>query len=644
MHINGITFTVREVDIISCILNVRSTKKIAEILFIAPRTVETHIQNILLKIKGHSQEAIIDFIERSSEFKFIKNHYLDLLTQAILEKQLKYISFLANKYKISCSINCNKQNPTLLSLIRHLRIAGINVLANYKMDTSQELGCNYKLRVLSQKNGEQALIDDNQNIILLIMDDTINKFILERSLFRNIIDLSIKEKYFYNVFQILNSLLPEINCDKLFAEFEQLRFNIISTKVDTSHELFTTKTYFTENDIKQKQSVFSRIISNKIIILSIFIGFMVLAVIAIIANTIKQELTISDKNTQINHLEVITELDKFFDVIKNIDFSADNITKEQKYKNYSLVKQIERLLIQYNNNTGEIQINFKTGELLADQLIHYLSSLHSLSNYYTYNEHDKKKSYRILKYAQNLAEDYVISRSKIKFNFDKLDKEEVYTELAVVKDLPEIYTRIIYSLGRTHIYQWNKAEAIKYFELSQYLGNRLGLFEGYLSSRSGIGIVNGEEINIDIKNGAYQSAEIKLHELIQLYQNLKDSNVEYKANYTPGVLPSIIIPKEDIYNQVECDERIAKYYAELVVITKDINKKAEYLQRILGQFIGSESSSGILVQFTKLPKKKTASVYNNLGNILLQLYDRSVNYKQFIDRMAKELLYRMKMI
>ena len=165
MHIGGIAFTFREVDIISCILNVRSTKKIAEILLIAPRTVETHTQNILLKIKGHSQEAIIDFIERSPEFKFIKNHYLDLLAQTIFEKQLKSISYLANKYKISCCINCNKQNHTLRSLIRHLTIAGINILTNYKTDISQEPSYNYKLYILSQENVEQNLIDDEQNII-----------------------------------------------------------------------------------------------------------------------------------------------------------------------------------------------------------------------------------------------------------------------------------------------------------------------------------------------------------------------------------------------------------------------------------------------------------------------------------------------
>lgn len=640
MHIGGITFTLREIDIISCILNVRSAKKIAEILLIAPRTVETHTQNILLKIKGHSQEAIIDFIERAPEFKFIKNHYLDLLAQTIFEKQLKYISHLANKYKISCCIKYNEQNHTLRSLIRHLTIAGIKVLTNYKTDAS-ELSYNHKLYVLSQKNVEQALIDE-QNIIFLIMDDTVNKFITARSSFKNVIDFSIEEKYFYNVFQILNQLLAEIDCDRLFIEFEQLRLNIISTKIGTPHELLTTsicdsKTDLTANDIKQKQSVFSRIIPNKIIIviLGTLIGFIGLAVIEITTNTIKQESTISDNNIQIKHLEIMAELDKFSDAIKNIDFSADNITKEQKYKNYSLVRQMEKLLIQ--TNTGEIQTHFKTRELLADELTNYLSNLHALSSYYIYNEHDAKKSYRILKYAQNLAEEYVINRSKIKFNFDELNKEEVYTELAIVKDLPEIYTRIIYSLGRTHIYQWNKAEAIKYFELSQYLGDKLGLFEGYLSSRSGIGIINRKEIDIYVKNGDYQRAEAKLYELIKLYQKLKDSNAEYKANYKPNTLPQIIIPKEDTYNQIECDEQIAKYYAKLAVITKDINKKAKYLQKISDQFMSSKASSGILTQFRKLPEKKIASIYNSLGNILLQLYDKSINYKQFSNKIAREL-------
>ena len=63
--INGINLTQREVDVISCIINIRGTKKIATILSISLRTVERHIHNIMLKSRCNSQEGIKDFVEKS---------------------------------------------------------------------------------------------------------------------------------------------------------------------------------------------------------------------------------------------------------------------------------------------------------------------------------------------------------------------------------------------------------------------------------------------------------------------------------------------------------------------------------------------------------------------------------------------------
>ena len=39
MQIKGITFTERELDIIACIMHLKGSKKIAQILGISPRTV-----------------------------------------------------------------------------------------------------------------------------------------------------------------------------------------------------------------------------------------------------------------------------------------------------------------------------------------------------------------------------------------------------------------------------------------------------------------------------------------------------------------------------------------------------------------------------------------------------------------------------
>ncbi|MBY0293268.1 MAG: helix-turn-helix transcriptional regulator [Alphaproteobacteria bacterium] len=65
--INGITFTPREIDVIACLLSARGTSKIASFLSIAPRTIATHIRNIMLKLERNSRENILDFIEKTSK-------------------------------------------------------------------------------------------------------------------------------------------------------------------------------------------------------------------------------------------------------------------------------------------------------------------------------------------------------------------------------------------------------------------------------------------------------------------------------------------------------------------------------------------------------------------------------------------------
>src|SRR5438034_6793800 len=76
--INGINFTHREIDVIACLVNGRGTSKTAACLFISPRTVITHIRNIMLKLDCNSRESIIDFIEKSPKLSVLRKYYLSL--------------------------------------------------------------------------------------------------------------------------------------------------------------------------------------------------------------------------------------------------------------------------------------------------------------------------------------------------------------------------------------------------------------------------------------------------------------------------------------------------------------------------------------------------------------------------------------
>ncbi|MDP3936358.1 MAG: tetratricopeptide repeat protein [Alphaproteobacteria bacterium] len=73
--IQGLTFSPRELDVMACIMNGRTSKKaIAATLQINPGTASTHTRNIMQKLNCSSWEHIRDFIERSGQEDFIQKH------------------------------------------------------------------------------------------------------------------------------------------------------------------------------------------------------------------------------------------------------------------------------------------------------------------------------------------------------------------------------------------------------------------------------------------------------------------------------------------------------------------------------------------------------------------------------------------
>ncbi len=673
MQISGITFTNREVDIIACIVNARNTKKIASILFISPRTVEAHIQNIMLKMGVNSQGAVIDFIENSNEFKNIKEHYCNLLIQFAFERQLKIISQSIKKHKVTCRISginseqCNK-DQLLIALIKHLRMAGVEALIKDNANEESNASSIKCLQVICRDNIQQVLgtglKNENQATVFLVIDNASSNSnlnaedLLPQNIRTQLVELSAKEQYFYSVFRILGKLLATIDSNELIKQFDQLRANMLSSKSETNFEsLLDSNSQDLEvipADQKPQEEVskFSSLLFLQktlnrrtlaaVILLSSIVGLISLFAVKILkpnleaATTSPSSSSNARTNIQTRAPEAITTLNELLSLIKKKELSADNVTTEQRHKNYSLVKKMESI---FNHaNKEKLQEYFNNPQVPSDELVDYLYNLQALASYYNYNEHDGIKARNILIGAKNLAENYAISRGKIMFAFDKLSNQQVYAELAVIRDLPEIYTRIIYSLGRTYIYQGDAKEAEKYFELSRYLGERMQLFEGYLSIISGLGIIKKDQIEAEIKNGSYEKATEKLTECIKLYKELKNSVKEYKLDYKPGFTShQLIIPQQNPYNQVECSIRIAQFYLKLILITDDITKKAHYLQEISHQFLGDKATAGTLTILNKLPNKKVAYVYNSLGNILLHLYEEPIDAKTFISKVAKEL-------
>ena len=115
-NLNGIKITAREIDIISCILNGRSIKTIAKLLCISTKTVETHIRNIMLKINCNSQEAIIDFVERSGNLFRIKslyNKYITILDEDDINNEIHHHESLLKVNKITQQLQTENKDENL---------------------------------------------------------------------------------------------------------------------------------------------------------------------------------------------------------------------------------------------------------------------------------------------------------------------------------------------------------------------------------------------------------------------------------------------------------------------------------------------------------------------------------------------------
>ena len=98
---------------------------------ISPRTVETHIRNILAKYECHSREEIISFIEKAGEYSLFKDHYLFLLRSFSFKKILQKIAGIY-KQKALPTITLYGQNLLLCHLAAYLKIVGVEVTLNKK--------------------------------------------------------------------------------------------------------------------------------------------------------------------------------------------------------------------------------------------------------------------------------------------------------------------------------------------------------------------------------------------------------------------------------------------------------------------------------------------------------------------------------
>jgi len=238
--VGDIKFTSREMEVISCILNVRKTYGIASLLSIDPKTVDAHIRNITQKLRC-SRDSIIDFIEKSEKVGIIKNQYYQLIKirshfEQCLKKTLlpplsekptcEIINWLDSKEFLSSPLQKHLKNQ----LIEHLKPYLIlnqttKNLENFSLygEESKHLAFHLVPKTILEQfqtnkvqlKAYQLTQFDPDSAIFLLADKIPSTALFEEEA------ESTQMGYYFTTFEILKVLLPDINFDKNIADFKE---------------------------------------------------------------------------------------------------------------------------------------------------------------------------------------------------------------------------------------------------------------------------------------------------------------------------------------------------------------------------------------------------------------------------------------
>lgn len=615
-HLNemiNIKFTVREIDVMSCILYNRTEKKIAVLLSISHRTISVHVRNIMGKIGVNSKDALIDSIEKSGNLSFLRKYYFELLTTSVFKRFLVQVGSINNANAKKCDVFFRNlsENELLLveDIIKYLKLANIDI----KINPSQSLIGNNNLHIVGQGYELNNKIINNHSFIVSLPSNK-NEDLLKD---KNFIRISFGREYYLSIIELLKKLIDHKNLEKIIDKF-------------TNEYDLLFKSYNDINSGNEKKESdrptenFNK--KNPIII------FTSLAFIAILLNFL-----FSFRYTSENFQETSDKSEHQSDTISFSDInslleeytqkiSADNVFVETLAQNQEVVKILEELI--NCKNINDLKKYFFDSKVPSKYLVNYLYHLHALASYYMYNDHDGQKANETLTYAKDLMESYVNIKSKIRVNFDKITPEEMFSELKIIKNFPQIYTRIIYSLGRTYIYLGEGEKGRKYFMDSKILGKKLNLLEGYLSDNAGIlvlDIIKSEEY---IENNQLELATELLKNIISTYKELEsDSNI-YIKDFVPGKDPQELISvKDQTYSTFDRLYRIVSCYGKLIKIGKNTENRLDYiasLTEFLERFFQKLNFASCV---EKLSSRKVAMIYNGLGDIYLNLYHFGIHAK-----------------
>ena len=162
------TFTPKEINIISCILNGGSAKTIAKLLGGSRHTINTHMKNIREGIGG-SRAQIIKTIQSLDNYRQIQERYIDLLLFSEFQGMLKKIeeSKISPEYK--CVIHTDLKTVDKYILLKYLESSGLEVnksrdLTEYPEDEFHIICCSENSKInLDNLNTDNIVISENHS-------------------------------------------------------------------------------------------------------------------------------------------------------------------------------------------------------------------------------------------------------------------------------------------------------------------------------------------------------------------------------------------------------------------------------------------------------------------------------------------------
>ncbi|MDX1923689.1 MAG: LuxR C-terminal-related transcriptional regulator [Rickettsiaceae bacterium] len=665
LEINEIKLTPREVDIISCIICGKTPQIIASFLSsptrqIATRTVNSHISNIKRKIEGCARVSIIEWIENSDKLSFVRMHYLNLLFKKEFYKyfeelkkivDFKYENILINIYSIKLSNSISKHLVVIDEYEKLARVTAQKITEDLEFfEIKKPIIKLQKIDYISEimDYGDSKIYHINIIVCPKIRDykgDAVyTKICRGGSVLQNYLFLALEieqlclacegrnkkliksELIKYRNYPLFFLSLVENLNKKNNQDLENLRKKL----ADESTRIYGNRTQKEKFEIKSK--IFSktlgqtkkncRICYRNVTLVSI-ICF--ITIIAISSNMYASAIYDSK----------ITKYDALFSVYE--EFTTWNLSKESAERNGNVVKKLESVITRIE--LKKVYKFFWNTKIHSNELINSVYNLNCISSYILSCENNPTKAQKVLKFTRFLIEEYLNDHNKITVNLKKLDDSEIYNELDVVRNLPELCSIFAYFMGRCNLALKNLEKAEKFFLLSKNLGAKSLIFESFISGTS-LGRVKSLKAELLIEKNMITEAKALIEEAIKIYVHHMNISTPHTLLFGPHAkIHRYIIPKDDVITQIECSKNILSLYTRMIDISESNEEKKSYISSAQGYYINAERGKGrilnIFAEDNNIIPRIKANSCNEIGFFLLRIVDVGAEFSRMKEEIQK---------